>query len=1001
MQWLRRASWGIRGSFQPAVAAASLLACGLSAAGLAQDDAEPIELALDVTGMVSEQAVLADTAEGVLWTVEPNLGRVLVQVPMTLSVTGELAEDITLSEPTITLAGGRFVCWRLEVEGHAGGQQSGFDGFEGGEFDGFEQDGGGFNLNDELGAGTTQTAALPEGAPLMTRRLIVTPDGKVTWSLDRSISGGSLPDVRGQLRGGAFSPGDFYVLRMSPERLAALEPERPSANTTARDTRPTPEQAQRQREQEAEYRRALRDYQSLRGRVRDLPDTFEVMAPVRVWAVYEVPETMETLVVQGSEPLPWELPLFGWLTLREQMERGASQPPQPGADLRQEQIDLLREVVFMGTNDHPYTHRILAEVLSHTGLAGVAMPGDQLYDVISDLVNSTDTRAQETIIVALANAPATPGSARLLSQALPHMSADSQVEALRGLLSPRSGQASSGLDRWRQVATTAAPFLENDSGPDAGRVIEEVVAAVSGPRQRLDDEGLAYMVSAFDFERMPEARRAQAIAYIVAHGDDPLCAAWLDQSLLNARDEALVEDTLTAMAEAAGIDLSLRPTVWLPSLDHGWFALLNASEAETAALAWQSVGLLAVGTLDTNRSQAAAGESPADMIKAVLDLGLSADEHPAGLAAFVVRSHDAEAAALGLVRLVMDGDETVVAEAAEALVGSELPVDRVLATLRDEDRARFVARVYRGIKGEVPLVVGVLVSDQSEQAGGWFARHLTTIGLPRRADWVASLRDEAALLALVNGPSAMGSLGAADALVASAGGTEAVSEEVRTRLRAAGESELAEAWRNEKRRIFGQRLEDAAGTYKLVLTVYNPDASSSDQDTSARIEEFGEFEEGEFAEGGFEQTPAAPAAPAPVEMQRIEIALVELLVEDGEVSLADQALSIRVSEDAPVIEVPAVRELWNYGLADLDGLPLRNVRETVALSPTDDGGWAGQFPLIGNDYAVLALEPLPGEGDADQAEPSSDVAEDDEDPVPGAEEEADPAGDEPGDGEAA
>src|SRR5690606_34348115 len=99
-----------------------------------------------------------------------------------------------------------------------------------------------------------------------------------------------------------------------------------------------------------------------------------------------------------------------------------------------------------------------------------------------------------------------------------------QLVSLRGLLTAEIADPQQA----QELITSANQMLADPNGPPPGDVLAAIIETVK-------PQTLEAMTHGIEFERMPDARRAEAIAQVIAAAPtQPLAAAWLDLKLLGS-----------------------------------------------------------------------------------------------------------------------------------------------------------------------------------------------------------------------------------------------------------------------------------------------------------------------------------------------------------------------------------------------------------------------------------------------------------------------------------
>lgn len=898
---------------------------------------------------------------------------------------------------------------------------------------------------------------LPAGAPTLARKLTVRSDGTLHWKLDRFLPNGTVkgsreggsarrPAVRRQSQtergsraraqpgGPGRLPGEGgyrqrptrsqqqergtvkgsrvggagqadYSLKLRPQMFEELRPQRP-----AREARTASRQPGQREADTAEYRRLEAEFRALRQAVRDLPTQFHTKMPHRLWAVYSLSDNVPQLGLNGdagTSSLPWQIS-FQTLDLLRQTAMGQG----AGGDDRLEydgyqRIARLQQVA---TNEsHPLTHRLIAHALSSAAMVGQAQPNDPLFRLIKTLIRSEDQQARLVVIEDLAATfPQTMATAMLLREAWPHMNPALQLVALRGVFQGDPSQVHTMVASANQVLTA-------ESGPDAGKVLDQIVANV-GTRPDI----MTMFIHGLRIEGLPPERRDQAIAFIIhSAGTEPLAGAWLKHRLLGSNDPTLVRRTLELLGQADTGSAALSPIasgvgrlvfgppshppgarpspklsgpIPLDSTNHGLFRVLNSGDPEIRALGWAALSSFVIsdGPIEGSppgewtgepgfwgrgdpghRSQSSQTQpDQAERYVLIMDAALGEEKIPWQLAGFLAQQPNPQQAARALVTLVLTDDPAAPDQAARALVGLPQGLGPALAGLSRTDRARFGARLYKAVTGESPGVVGLLAEDdQQGTTVAWFAGQVSAGTLPQDAEWAAVYSSEDELLMRAGSTDPELASGAAAALVASAGGDAQDSSELASAFatqtdRSTGA--LRDAWHQAKRQIYARRLAQSAGSYRLLVLLRGEVQTI----LAAAPEAVPGTEMGYMPGGpndprnrGFLQRPPVPVqrgvepTEAPVSA-RINLGVVELVVDDQEVRLGNNAVTIEVPQERLAIRILNPGELKNFENRQLAQLPLEDLVNPLDLLPQRGGAWGGQDRLRDGRTLEVVLEPI-------------------------------------------
>ncbi len=548
---------------------ACLALAALSTDAFAQEAQDPgaspeaVALTLDIEALVTDPRVLEADYRGPVWEIVAETEERLVMLPLRV---GSVGEAVKLRRPAVDLRGGRFVGFALfdSTDARRGGtmrrgRAASLEAFASG--DGRQLDA---LLDQQAGrAGTAEAgdrpardddaesvsplASLPEGAPMLTRELTVLPERGLSYELDRAMPGATLRS------------GDAgYLLVIERERMEAKEPERP-----IRPDRPdnqTREQrkaaSDRYREALDRYREESTAYRELRQQLLNLPTTFEVQGLERVYAVYRIPERLTQAELEGPAPLPWSIDFEAWAGLRSFAQSSQRGSTDEGS---------LAVVSRVANRPHVMDQRVAAWSIVGSGALDAASRGSDaagqaaVVDMAKRLVKSGDARAATLLAVEAASiAPPTPASAAVLAAA-----AKSDVEVLRkraSALALASLRAQLRVDATGDTATeqaigTAVAALRDPQGPPVELIFEALLDVIESDanqgRGRGHEPVQPSWVEAMQLTGLSETRQHDAVLAVIRRAPvSGLAAAWLDGSVLESREPALVRDALDTLAGA-------------------------------------------------------------------------------------------------------------------------------------------------------------------------------------------------------------------------------------------------------------------------------------------------------------------------------------------------------------------------------------------------------------------------------------------------------------------
>ncbi len=941
--------------------------------------AEP-GLGLDIDALLTDDRVVEATIESNIWSIAPQPGRRLIQIPLTVTPTDQTTK---LASPSIKVRGGRFVAWRIiEDERDDTSQNQSQNGTQGGYREqplsvgslrniGIEDLGRLDNPTQPTGQATPPQAVdlggqLTEDIPVLARDFTVSPEGVIHWQLERAIAGAEVKS------------GDAgYFLKLRPDRLQALEPKRPEraarqtgGRASGQDSR---EAAAKRRTEELEYRNNAQAYRELRDQVRKLPDQFQTRLPSRLWAVFEVSDRIGELSFTGGPPMPWKIDMENLTALREI----ASKSGGSGGNLTAEDFTAVSQMTLMLADEHPLTQRAVAGALGAAQLFGQSQQGDALYRLIDKLLKSGDPQTVQAVTAGLAsNVPPSPASLSLLRGALTHLDPKSKLLALGGLLTT---QDSDPIGQ-RQMIETANQMLTDPEGPGVVHVLDQLARALSD-----QPDAVTLVGSGIRFDSLDEASLDQAIVYTAnAAGHSALASEWMEHGLLGSSNPKMVRRTVEILGSSApgGGAVSmltqsmirfafgpvnedaanrakppLRGIVQIPidSAGHSVYRVLNAGDPEMRALGWKALRHFQVheDTAINRGAQGAADTDQPDRLELILDAGFNETVTPPQLVLFLVNQEEPEQATAALVRIVVEGRGPAITQAARALVRSGRQLDQPIQALTPEQRGAFAVRLYEAVSGSSPTVAGLLrVTDSRSPLVRWFAQHVSTSGLPEPGDWATAANGEDNLLDLAASSDPDLASAAVAALVASAGGDEQAARDIARQMGNAanrnveGDGGLREQWGDAKEDIYTARLTHAAGRYRLVVNL----RGSVDAAFGSGQPRFGGFDfptQGEAFDS---------AANAPL-IKSYNVALIELEADGHSLGLASGTLTLGVSDTRLAITLTDPNELKDFGNDELAKLPLEDIEEPIELLPQKDGSWRGAAPMLDGRSIEVIFDP--------------------------------------------
>lgn len=978
-------------------------------------DAAAFEAGLDFETLLHGSDVMPDSLGDGVWTIQPPPGRMLVRFPLAIELADDAQGPVALSGPPIDLRGGRFVAWHIiepdesVQSGRRGGGPAGFRADSRNIppelFGGFDRPGTPLRREvDPRLTGAVDAAAdglatgLPDGTPRFTRKLTLQPDGKIYWKLERFIPGGETS---------ASANDAGYALKLNPQLLAEQQPERPAAQRNTGGPSGDPRAAaDARREAQIAYREQINAFRELQQAVRALPDEFTVSKPEPIWVVFDLPSNTTTLAFNGPAPLPWTIGVNDLEALRTLAGRSVG-----GNALDNESYSAVAAMSGMLRSDHPLTHRLVAQSLSSAGAVSVAEPGDVLYRVLDAIIKGPDAEARNIVLTDLATTiPPTSATIALQRDAFDVMDPAQKIMSLRSQFQVDASDPA----KLQEMLAGANAALRDEGLADAGGVLMAVVDAVEpesdgrgrgrGPAPGGAADAIPAVVSGINFDGLPETRRDQAIAYVIREaGARQVPAGWLNHRLIGAGDPALVQRTLELIGEAgspadvvgpftqrfvaavfgepvgeasavAQLDLQMGRPLPIDSTSHSIYRVLNSGDPATREKAWRALPNFEVtderGVRGGRPTGVSAGSGP-DRFALVLDAALSQQPTPRSAARFFAE-HDQSSAATGaMVMLVVEGDDAAAATAARKLEGSGQPIGAALIEIEPSRRGAFGNRVYAALSPE-PTWVGGLLRDPNDRAqlNRWFGEQLAAGELPTEAQWAEQFRNEDDLFQLASGQDVDLSRGAVAALVGSAGGDRRAAEELAATFGAASDrsaSGLKTLWIEAKKDIYGRRLAEAAGQYRLIVDIGPPDTGAGAPPFGQNPGAYGFDPRAAvpgYVPGGAQPVPSGPTdaqANDPNKTIKATLGVVDLIADGQSVRFGGDPFELTVPDDYLAIRIDRVAKLKNFEDPDLADVDLESVSQPLDLRVQPDETWEGEVRLSDGRVLRLTLEPIESE----------------------------------------
>lgn len=1000
-------------------------------------EGQGLTLELDMELLLRDQNVLGQQLSDPVWNFGNDPERQFVQLPFRITP-GRTPMELT--HTTVQFRGGRFLAWRIpapQEQGRNGGFGAfpgrppvpragdpfrgqgpgafpgGPDGFPGGFAPGGAPNGAGVGAGD--GGEAADETQLPPDAPRLARRIEIEPDGTLRWAIERGLPGAEVAAER-----------SVYAFKIDPRLVAQHRPTQPRVT---RNPNESPQEfATRRRQEQEKFREASVAFRELQDQIANLPETFAVRGVDTVWAVLEVRRspTMEVgaMLPDGA----WSIPLRHLESLRSLVQgRGGNLD-----------ATTLRDLQEVARSNQTRNLRLMATALQASGALAHVQPNDQLARLVMDVIRGPNQEGSHAMIEALAlTLPPTGGTAALMQQSVPYMTPRLKLLALRSMLHMNTQDPAAS----RQSAMAITSALRDRDGADPADILSVALEIAN----RMPEHNQSLFVSAIQFEQLEGERLDRAIAAVISEaGIDPLAARWLDFKLLGASDVKLAQRTLELLARAETDQSTVRPAVsrvfdlvfgpaeneqgtlrvklgarvLVESINHSLFRAIQHGEPRLRALAWDSLQAFTfspevaeaqrTATLQRRAMEASrrgtgspAGgpdarpavpqrrvqpgqPQPFDLYRTLVDAALTQPTMPPQVIAFLGSEGPSQRAADQLARLVLHGDEDTQRLAAHALQRSRQPIDQSLLAMDLKQRHTFTLNVYRHLRGEEPLVAGLMLdpSPQSPSAR-WFGTQLAMSGPPDPSQWHLAYGDEQPLLQLAGVNNQDLSAGAIAALVGSVGGDDGAArqfQETVSLLPDRSPASIALAWSEAKQTIFRERLAQTAGRYRLVIHVYdaatnNPAGAGANP---ARPGPPGAFPggPGPFPPGpGFPDARFTPPGAQPVNNPQrtgnasdrppvegppslvIPLGSVRFVVEKDGIRFADLDLTLKLPESRFAIELTNPAELKVLPINQLANVPLEQVSQPLLLSPRAKGVWGGWLTLPDGRYLELLMQP--------------------------------------------
>lgn len=821
----------------------------------------------------------------------------------------------------------------------------------------------------------TPEEGTPDFAPRLARSFTISPEGEITWEVDRSMYGAQVKQASEQ---------NPYGYKLDPQAIRDAEPPRQErlVRQANEDSRAFSE---RRRQQQLEYRALTEEYRELRDRIRELPDRFTEPMPEVVYAVF-LADDGDMLELQGPAPYPWKLTSADAENLRllAQNRGGGGAGRGPAVETARA-ISVLRNFL---ADRHPLSYRAVAVAAYQANLPGQVLEGDPGYRLINDLLAADDVLARQVTLASIAQTqPPTRASAKLLADAArsapPELAETLELASLRAMFAiDAQNTENAGF-----LVTLVNEAIRDETGPPAGLVIDELLRALGGEgntnrRNNAVDGVDVVLINRVDFTIVPEDQLDGVIAAVIRRApENPTASGWLDIKLLRSGDDRLIQRTLELLSQAdagsilvkpltadlrdlvfgqapagsnnAALDLTLSSVIPLDSDTHGIITALTSTDPARRALAWQVLRHFEIA------STSGAGDAQAATFGLIVDTGLRETDTPLYLIDFIDNQQEGTLAQRSAERmnqvLLQNIGRSAAMRAARKYVASPQRYGQVLPQIDPLERGVIIERLYELLTGEIPAVVGLARDPQGQQTR-WFVDELVKTGtLPTEKQWAGSMTEDALLRAVASPDNSVSSAAAA-ALVVNAGGNRSDLDrffDAISRMATRDAEAVFDAWVPIKQEAYARVLADATGPYRLVMTLrgdHQPGFGNG----------FNGANPAPRPVNPGEQVQARPAPAGDLSLpviRQIELGIVELSVDRLTVTLSAQELTMSVPTQRLALRLDNVSALATFNNPDTADLPLSQLQYSLELLPQDDGSWTGAMQLPDGRTAQLTLQP--------------------------------------------
>ena len=909
-------------------------------------------MTVDALQLLADNQVFSNSLSDPLWSFTPSEGYRYIKLPVQFN---PAESDTKLSSPPIKLRSSRFVCWYISPK-ETQYRDTGYEYYQDEyqqpayretSFPGFSN-----QADSESDQDTKELTTLPDGAPRVTRKIVLHPDGGISWGLDRGMPTATLSQGNQSI----------FVYKINPKLLRERMPEKPSRSSTPRN------ELQQAYEN---YKLAVSEYKLFSRQVRELTSEFTDAMPGQVYAVFEIAESQPNFVLSGIGFDSWATKFSDFERMKQAASGGSS------SELSLEQYQLISDMTNMIRDKHPVDYALVAKTLCDSQMIGKAKPDGPLYRLIAKLLDETQGETRTTVVRGLSETvPPTAASLGLLQSAAKNLGPLEKLLTLRSVLHLKTSDPLS----LQRVLQTVNETLTDPTGPEADLILDEVVQSLKD-----DQEVRQLVIAGIKFEKLNNQRLDQAIKYIIAHAyEEPVIEGWLNHRLLGSSDPAVIIRTLQVIASSNKIGESgvltsvtqnlmskflgktpdspedelnkdkfkIRQPIPIKNDSHAIFRSLRSGDPVMRKFAWQSLKHFTLKPESRSSS-----DTQLDLYYLLMTAALEQQDTPDGVAAFFARQDDTQKATEILVNLVVKADDQSSLEAGMKLRRSGRSFASYLERLSEFEREEFGRRLYQQQTNTQPAVVGLLrATEGSKSIIRWFANELSSTGLPDPSLWATEFTSEDELLKLAGSTDVAMARGAVGALVASAGGDDMMQKFISERVAALpdrSESALRDYWGTAKREIYTRSLESSAGIYDVELTIYGEDpALRTRANTNTSIYNGG-ADEFDYDEE-YSDIPRLST----ITKKIIRIGQVELLVEPGMVRFAGEVISVEVPEEYLALRVRNLADLKNFALPELMSLPLSQTKEALDLRLQANSKWFGKATLEDGREVELRLLPV-------------------------------------------